>query len=157
MQAMGAYGFRGFYQQKTHFLQSVPYAIQNLEWLLRGADILSDLPHLTKTIQKIIQSTLLRQFGHPSLTLTVRIQSFSYKQGIPRDDKGHGGGFVFDCRALPNPQLCPEFRSLTGSDPSVMAYLDKQPEVQNFLRNTEAILDQTIKNYKSRNFFKTHF
>src|SRR5207249_7001466 len=102
MQAMGAYGLRGFYEQKTHFLQSIPYAIRNLEHLLSTTELPVDVPELMAVLRRLVDSPALRQFGETSPTLTVRIQSFSYKGGMPADEKGNGGGFVFDCRALPN-------------------------------------------------------
>ncbi len=152
MQALGAYGFRGFYERKTHFLKSVPYAIQNLENLLHTVTLPVDIPELTSAWSQLVRSTFLRQLGDVDLRLRVRIQSFSYKRGIPWDDKGHGGGFVFDCRALPNPGRYPEYQDKTGNDPEVIAFFKAENEVSDFLKNIEQIIDQVIINYKSRNF-----
>jgi len=152
MQALGAYGFRGFYERKKHFLKSVPYAIQNLENLLHSVSLPVELPELTSAWSHLVRSTFLRQLGDVNLRLRVRIQSFSYKRGIPWDDKGHGGGFVFDCRALPNPGRLVEYTSLTGNDEKVITFFKDKNEVGNFLNNIEVIIDQVIKNYKSRNF-----
>ncbi len=152
MQALGAYGFRGFYEHKSHFLKSVPYAIQNLENLLQTANLPVELPELTSAWSRLVQSTYLRQLADVDLRLRVRIQSFSYKRGIPWDDKGHGGGFVFDCRALPNPGRHPEYAHMTGNDEKVAAFLDEKNDVKDFLKNIFNIIDQVIVNYKSRNF-----
>ncbi len=152
MQALGAYGFRGFYERKTHFLRSVPYAIRNLEWLLRTAQLPVELPALTDAWNRLVRSSMLRQIGNADLRLTVRIQSFSYKRGIPWDDKGHGGGFVFDCRALPNPGRYPEYANLTGNDEPVIAFLDREEDVHQFLHHVNAIITQVIQNYQKRNF-----
>jgi len=152
MQALGAYGFRGFYERKTHFLRSVPYAIRNLEWLLRTAELPIEIPALRDAWERLVRSSILRQFGDVELRLTVRIQSFSYKRGIPWDEKGHGGGFVFDCRALPNPGRDPKFAELTGNDAKVIEFLEKEPEVQQFLDHVKKIIDQVASNYRSRNF-----
>lgn len=152
MQALGAYGFRGFYERKEHFLKSVPYAIQNLEWLLHNADLPIDIPELTGVWQKLVRSSVLRQFGDVHLRLTVRIQSFSYKRGIPVDEKGHGGGFVFDCRMLPNPGREARFKQLTGQDQPVIDYLAKKPEVKQFLQHVQGLLDLMVSNYLQRNF-----
>jgi len=152
MQAMGAYGLRGFYEQKTHFLQSIPYAIRNLEHLLRTTELPVDVPELMAVFRRLVASPALRQFGEASHTLTVRIQSFSYKGGIPTDEKGHGGGFVFDCRALPNPGRQERFASLTGKDPAVVSFLDSEPDVDRFLKSVFSLVDAAVENYKSRNF-----
>jgi aminoglycoside/choline kinase family phosphotransferase len=152
MQALGAYGFRGFYERKSHFLQSVPYAIRNLEVLLRTAELPVELPTLLQVFQRLVTSSLLRQFGEAELKLTVRIQSFSYRSGLPADEKGHGGGFVFDCRALPNPGKFEEFATRTGRDPQVVAFLEKAPAVQIFLSHIYAMIDEVVKNYQGRNF-----
>jgi aminoglycoside/choline kinase family phosphotransferase len=152
MQALGAYGFRGFYERKSHFLQSVPYAIRNLEVLLRSVELPVELPALMQVFQRLVRSSVLRQFGEVELKLTVRIQSFSYRHGLPGDEKGHGGGFVFDCRALPNPGRFDEFDALTGKDPEVIAFLEKEPAVQNFLSHVFAIVDDVVKDYQRRNF-----
>ncbi len=152
MQALGAYGFRGFYERKEHFLKSVPYAIQNLEWLLHHAELPVELPALTAVWNGLVRSTRLRQFGDPQLHLTVRIQSFSYRRGIPVDEKGHGGGFVFDCRLLPNPGRYEQYKAFTGSDAPVIAYLEKEAEVKEFLGHVQAMVGQMVNNYKARHF-----
>jgi len=151
-QALGAYGFRGFYERKEHFLKSVPYAIQNLEWLLQHADLPVQIPSLMKAWEKLVQSSYLRQFGDVNLRLTVRIQSFSYKRGIPWDERGHGGGYVFDCRSLPNPGRYKEYERLTGNDREVIEFFGKEKEMEEFLSHTISLVKHSIENYQKRNF-----
>jgi hypothetical protein len=152
MQAMGAYGLRGFYERKHHFLASIPYAIRNLEYLLRTAELPVELPELTQVWRRLIASSSLRQFGTASLKLTVRIQSFSYLDGLPTDEKGHGGGYVFDCRALPNPGRFEQYAKLTGRDEPVISFLENEPAVRDFLGHVFAVIDGTVENYQLRNF-----
>jgi aminoglycoside/choline kinase family phosphotransferase len=152
MQALGAYGFRGFYERKSHFLKSVPYAIRNLEILLHTVKLPVELPALTDAWSRLIRSTFLRQLGDADLRLIVRAQSFSYKRGIPWDEKGHGGGFVLDCRALPNPGRYPEYVNSTGNDENVIAFLKKEDDVSHFLNNVFELVDQAVMNYQKRNF-----
>lgn len=152
MQAMGAYGLRGFYERKHHFLASIPYAIRNLEYLVRTSELPVELPELTQVWRRLVASSYLRQFGAASLKLTVRIQSFSYRDGVPTDERGHGGGYVFDCRALPNPGRLEEFSERTGRDDSVIAFLENEPAVPDFIDHVFALIDQTVENYQRRNF-----
>jgi aminoglycoside/choline kinase family phosphotransferase len=152
MQAMGAYGLRGFYQRKQHFLASIPYAIRNLEHLIRTVKLPVDLPELTGVWRRLAASSYLRQFGTVSLALTVRIRSFSYKGGVPTDETGHGGGHVFDCRALPNPGRFAEYATVTGRDAPVIAFLEREPAVRDFLSHACAIVEQSVENYRTRNF-----
>src|ERR1700726_3720971 len=123
MQALGAYGFRGFYERKEHFLQSVPYALKNLRWLLHNVQLPIALPSLTEAFKGIVASEKLQSLGAESAKselLTVRVFSFSYHKGMPQDESGNGGGFVFDGRSLPNPGREERFKSLTGKDAAVM-------------------------------------
>jgi RNase adaptor protein for sRNA GlmZ degradation len=152
MQALGAYGLRGFYERKEHFLQSVPYAVKNLEWLQRKADLQVKVPELTRIFKAMTNSSYLRQFGKPRLGLTARIMSFSYRNGVPGDEKGHGGGFVFDCRCLPNPGREERYMPLTGMDKPVREYIEGLPEAKEFLSHIFALVDAAIDNYRSRNF-----
>ncbi|MFQ5709963.1 MAG: phosphotransferase [bacterium] len=152
MQAMGAYGFRGFYERKPHFLQSVPFAIRNLEFVLRSAEIPVELPTLMDVLQRLVRSTRLRELGDVQLPLTVQIQSFSFKQGLPEDETGHGGGFVFDCRVLPNPGRLEKFARQTGNDPEVIAFLEREDEVHSFMTRVLDLVSQVIENYQKRNF-----
>src|SRR5438876_2448837 len=103
MQALGAYGFRGFYERKAHFLQSVPYALNNLRWLLHNVKLAIELPTLIEAFTSMVGSEKLQSVAVAGETLTVRIYSFSFHQGLPKDDTGNGGGFVFDARSIPNP------------------------------------------------------
>ncbi|MBK9358604.1 MAG: phosphotransferase [Bacteroidales bacterium] len=150
LQAMGAYGFRGFYQKKEHFLQSIPYALDNLAYLLNYRHPEFEFPTLEKLLRSYITSETLRNYAKPALK--VRVCSFSYKEGIPADVTGNGGGFVFDCRALPNPGREEEFRLLTGIDKPVISYLAAQPETGIFFVNICNIVDQAVENYLSRGF-----
>ncbi len=152
MQAMGAYGFRGFYERKAHFLQSVPFAIRNLEQVLRTAELPVELSSLTEILRQLVRSTRLRELGNVQLPVTVRVRSFSYKQGLPKDETGHGGGFIFDCRALPNPGRLEQYKRLTGNDPEVIAFLENKEEVHRFFTHVRDLVSQVVENYQERNF-----
>ena len=152
MQALGAYGLRGFYERKSHFLQSIPYAIRNLERMLQTTELPEKLPALSEVFRRLVSSSNLRQFGKPRLALAVRVQSFSFKNGLPNDDSGHGGGFVFDCRCLPNPGRERRYAQSTGADADVIKYLQGEPAVTRFIDHACALIDQAVENYKSRNF-----
>ncbi|HEV8676155.1 MAG TPA: RNase adapter RapZ [Methylomirabilota bacterium] len=152
MQALGAYGLRGFYEGKSHFLQSIPYAIRNLEYLVRTTELPVELPELSAVFKRLVAASTLRKFGDASLKLTVRVQSFSYRSGVPTDEKGHGGGYVFDCRALPNPGQFERFSRVDGRNPDVIAFLEQEPAVQRFLAHVYGLVDQAVETYQSRNF-----
>ncbi len=155
-QAMGAYGFRGFIEKKPVFLQSVPYAINNLEYLYNNKLIPHQMKYFDEIIKQIINSNLREKYRSNSENnneLTVRIFSFSYKKGIPDDLSGNGGGFIFDCRALPNPGREEKYKTLCGLDKEVVDYLDAKPEVERFLNNTVNVAGQSVENYLSRGFY----
>jgi len=152
MQALGAYGFRGFYERKTHFLQSVPYALKNLRWLLHHVELPLALPTLMDAFRSMVGSEKLQGLARESENLTARVYSFSFHRGLPEDESGHGGGFVFDGRSLPNPGREERFKILTGKDAPVIDYLDRQPSVQQFLASATALVDASVSNYLSRGF-----
>lgn len=152
MQAMGAYGFRGFYEKKEHFLKSIPYAINNLNYLLPQVNFPVELPELMKVLKELTQSEVLKAIGKNKNELTVRINSFSYKKGIPADPSGNGGGFVFDCRAINNPGRYTKYKSLTGKDLAVQEFLEQKSEMKLFLNSIYALVDQSVKNYLERGF-----
>ncbi len=152
MQALGAYGFRGFYEGKPLFLQSVPYALKNLRWLLSNVELPIALPALTRAFGDIAHSERLRGIAAESEKLTVRITSFSFHGGVPRDESGHGGGFIFDTRSLPNPGREERFKAATGKDASVIDYLQKEETVRQFLSNATSLVDAAVENYQQRGF-----
>jgi len=152
LQALGAYGFRGFYERKPHFLQSVPYALKNLGWLAGNVRLPVALPALMDALNSMMTSEKLLALAAPASALTVRVFSFSFHRQMPADEEGHGGGFVFDARSLPNPGRDERFASLTGKDAPVIGYLDRQESVQQFLANAEALVDASVANYQRRGF-----
>lgn len=155
LQAMGAYGYRGLYERKDYFIASIPLAIANLRTILQRLPEELHIPHLRSVLEHIVNSKLAVAETHttlPSDTLTVDILSFSFKKGLPTDTSGNGGGFIFDCRALPNPGRYPEYRSYTGKDPSVIKFLQKEPAVDQFLEHVQAIVAQSVKKYIERKF-----
>jgi aminoglycoside/choline kinase family phosphotransferase len=152
MQALGAYGFRGFYERKTHFLQSVPYALRNIRWLLHNVELPIALPTLTEAFKTMVASEKLQGVASASGKLTVRVSSFSFHRGLPVDESGNGGGFIFDGRSLPNPGREERFKILTGKDAAVIEYLEPQDSVRQFLANVIALIDSSVSNYQTRGF-----
>ena len=153
LQALGAYGFRGFYERKAHFLQSVPYALKNLRWLAENVKLPIGLPTLLQALNGMAASEKLHGLATPSTdALTVRIFSFSFHREMPTDPSGHGGGFVFDARSLPNPGREERFRSLTGKDEPVIDYLNQHESVHQFLANAQSLVDTSVSAYQQRGF-----
>ena len=163
MQALGAYGFRGFYERKTHFLQSIPFALKNIRWLLRNAELPLAVPSLMDAFAGIVASEKLQAIATappealqtlpPQQTiLTVRISSFSYRRGVPRDEAGHGGGFVFDARCITNPGRQDQFKPLTGKDQPVIDFLNRQEGVREFLSSVLSLVNASIRAYQLRGF-----
>jgi aminoglycoside/choline kinase family phosphotransferase len=152
MQALGAYGFRGFYERRAHFLQSVPYALKNLRWLLHNAEVPIELPTLLGAFKSMLSSEKLHGLAGEADGLTLRIFSFSYHQGLPKDETGNGGGFVFDGRNLPNPGREERFKTLTGRDQPVIDYLNQQESVHQFLASVMSLVDGSLSSYQERGF-----
>ncbi len=154
MQALGAYGFRGFYERKPLFLQSVPYALKNLRWLMNNVELPIALPALMEAFRLMIESDKLVDVGATERgELLVRIFSFSFHRGAPpQDNSGNGGGFVFDARSLPNPGREEQFKSLTGCDAPVIEYLNQHESVHQYLANVLSLVDASVENYRSRGF-----
>jgi aminoglycoside/choline kinase family phosphotransferase len=152
LQALGAYGFRGFYERKAHFLQSVPYALKNLRWLAENVKLPAALPALLDALGSLSKSEKLEALTVPPGGLTVRVFSFSFHREAPKDESGNGGGFVFDARSLPNPGREERFRMLTGKDAPVVDYLAQQESVGKFLTHAEAMVEESVSAYKKRGF-----
>ena len=152
LQALGAYGFRGFYERKTHFLQSVPYALKNLRWLAENVRLPIALPALLDALSAITESEKLKNLSAAETALTVRIFSFSFHHEKPADESGNGGGFVFDARSLPNPGREERFRTLTGKDEAVIDYLNHEESVHQFLASVFSLVDTSVAAYQRRGF-----
>ena len=152
MQALGAYGFRGFYERKVHFLQSVPYALKNLRWLQHNVTLPIALPTLLEAFHSMLASEKLQSLATDADNLVVRIVSFSFHRGLPKDDSGNGGGFVFDGRSLPNPGREDRFKPLTGKDAPVIEYLQQQESVHQFLASVMSLVDGSVSTYQRRGF-----
>jgi aminoglycoside/choline kinase family phosphotransferase len=152
LQALGAYGFRGFYERKAHFLQSVPYALKNLRWLAAYIKLPIALPALMEALNSIAASEKLQGTAPSVESLTVRIFSFSFHREMPTDETGHGGGFVFDARSLPNPGREERFWTLTGKDAAVIDYLDREASVHQFLSSAMSLVDESVSSYQRRGF-----
>jgi aminoglycoside/choline kinase family phosphotransferase len=159
MQAMGAYGYRGFFERKPRFLQSVPFAARNLAGILdQGLPV--ELPALEDIFRRIVAEWHPRHgTADEDGGLTVSIGSFSFKKGYPRDEGGHGGGFVFDCRAIPNPGRHLEYSDKTGLDDDVVAYIERWPEAEAFFRNVCDLVNAQVQEYTRRGFtsLSVHF
>ncbi|UCD23442.1 MAG: phosphotransferase [Gemmatimonadota bacterium] len=150
MQALGAFGYRGFFERKRHFLESVLYAAQSLDSLLiAGMPI--ELPELELVFRRIADRWAPSESpSETQCSLEVLVQSFSFKDGYPQDIKGHGGGYVFDCRGLPNPHDRMELRDLTGETEEVADFLEQQEPVQEYWENVRGIVESHVEDYVNR-------
>lgn len=152
MQAMGAYGYRGFFERKSHFLKSIPFALNNLHYLLENTPSLYNMPELQRVLTLLCNNDELRSIGNTT-RLKVTVTSFSYKHAIPTDNSGNGGGFVFDCRALPNPGRYPQYKTLTGKDNEVIAFFaDVEDVMNNFLNACKTLVGMSVEKYLERGF-----
>jgi aminoglycoside/choline kinase family phosphotransferase len=152
LQAMGAYGYRGFFERKPRFLQSVPFAARNIRRILANGLPVA-LPELEGVLRRIVDEWAHRgEDAEPGPGLTVRVSSFSFKRGYPDDEGGHGGGFIFDCRAIPNPGRHLEYRTLCGRDAGVVEYIERASEAHSFWTHVRSLADAQIEEYLRRVF-----
>ncbi len=157
MQAMGAYGYRGYFEKKSHFLQSIPFAMTNIRYLLSNNRLPENISYLKNILQQLTEVDWTYFTGGTAPAkddqrLHILVQSFSFKKGIPQDPSENGGGFVFDCRCLPNPGREPQYRNFSGKDQSVKDYLEKYDEVDKFKQQVNHIIDMAVDNYRERKF-----
>jgi aminoglycoside/choline kinase family phosphotransferase len=153
LQVLGAYGFRGYFEGKQHFIESIPFAIKNLKNLL-DQNISKNYPYLTKILYQLCNLPQMQEKPSWKETnnLTVTINSFSFKKGYPEDPSGNGGGYVFDCRGMHNPGRYEEYKKLTGRDQPVIDFLEREGEIQLFLQHVYKLADAHIQNYIQRGF-----
>jgi len=154
LQTLGAYGFRGMYEQKAHFVLSLPKAVKNLELLVQTNRFIEKFPELNRLVNKLLSPKYQPWINQKTdeSSFTVRVGSFSYKKGLPRDYTGNGGGHVFDCRAIHNPGRFQEYKQLTGKDQPVIEFLDGVDEMQAFLDAAKVIVSQSVETYLKRGF-----
>lgn len=152
LQVLGAYGYRGYFERKSHFLQSIPHAIRNLASLLQGEGI-PEYPYLISLLREMCKLPQFTPCGREEQNeLVVRIFSFSYKKGIPEDVTGNGGGYVFDCRSTHNPGRYEPYKKLTGLDEPVIRFLEEDGEIRTFLESVYRLADVHVKRYLERGF-----
>jgi hypothetical protein len=156
LQVLGAYGFRGLFERKAQFLTSIPLALKNLKWFFENQSLGIAVPEFGKVLSICIGDDVIEQFtplqANDQTPLVVKICSFSYRQGVPEDDSGNGGGFVFDCRGVLNPGRIEEFKTMHGRDKSVMDYIEQQTRMSEFLNSVFDIVDITVEDYIKRGF-----
>ena len=165
MQVLGAYGFRGYFERKKHFLDSIPPAIGNLRKMI--ADKVSlPYPYLTTVLERLAElpQPTEDEKGMPSVSrhegkgpLVVRVFSFSYKKGIPEDESGNGGGYVFDCRSTHNPGRYERYKQLTGMDEPVIKFLEDDGEILTFVNSIYKLADHHVERYMERGFTNLMF
>lgn len=156
LQVLGAYGFRGLFERKAHFLTSIPLALTNLKFFVSNQSLGIALPEFKKVLDICISDETIQKFTPVQATedaaLVIKINSFSYKNGVPDDNSGNGGGFVFDCRGILNPGRVEEFKQQTGRDKAVKDYLEQQTKMPDFLNNVYNIVDIAVEDYIKRGF-----
>lgn len=155
MQVLGAYGFRGYFERKPHFLKSVPYALRSLKELL--AVPFDDYPYLDSLLRELADSGRASSVTDTASPLVVTVQSFSYKKGMPEDPSGNGGGYVFDCRAIHNPGKYDKYKALTGMDGDVIRFLEQDGEVYPFLDKVYGLACAHVERYMERGFSSLMF
>ena len=153
LQVLGAYGFRGYFERKKHFIDSIPPALDNLRQLL--AEGACPYPHLAQVLSDMVSRKPKAETvdnKSEEKKLVVRIFSFSYKKGIPEDESGNGGGYVFDCRSTHNPGRYEPYKQLTGLDEPVIRFLEDDGEILTFLDSVYRLADAHVERYLQRGF-----
>jgi len=157
LQVLGAYGFRGLFERKAHFLTSIPLALQNLKWFINNQSMGIAVPEFKKVLELCISDEVIQEFTPIQATadtpLLVTIQSFSFIQnGYPVDESANGGGFVFDMRGILNPGRFTPYKHLSGLDKPVKDFLEQQTKMPDFLNGVYSIIDISVADYINRGF-----
>ena len=186
LQVLGAYGFRGYFERKPHFIESIPPAMQNIRELLSERNF--PYPYLTDLLTRLasmprfqrVETTVSRADGYKTTDrnpykphpqdgpatfskydaqgpLIVKVFSFSYRKGIPEDESGNGGGYVFDCRSTHNPGRYEPYKKLTGLDEPVIRFLEDDGEILTFLDSVYRLADAHVRRYIQRGFTSLMF
>jgi hypothetical protein len=157
LQVLGAYGFRGLFERKAHFLSSIPLALRNLKWFVENRPMGIHVPEFRKVLDLVISEEIIERFtpqqADEKTPLTVHVNSFSYlKNGYPADNSGNGGGFVFDCRGILNPGRIEEYKTQSGKDKEVIDFLEQRTRMPEFLNSVLDIVDINMEDYLKRGF-----
>lgn len=159
LQVLGAYGYRGYFERKEHFLNSIPPAIENLrDWLKQATSYESRrLDYLLSLLKRVCALPQFKQQTKRGRGLTIQVNSFSYKKGVPHDPSGNGGGYVFDCRGIHNPGRYDRYKTLTGKDREVIQFLEEDGEILTFMESVCKLADAHVKRYIKRGFTSLAF
>ena len=156
LQVLGAYGYRGYFERKPHFLESIPPALKNLKELFtQNPELQQEYPTIFALSNQLLKTTVERRSNDSQSLckdLVVTIYSFSFKRGIPADESGNGGGYVFDCRSTHNPGKYEEYKTLTGLDQPVIDFLEKDGEILTFLDSVDKLIDHHVERFLERGF-----
>jgi aminoglycoside/choline kinase family phosphotransferase len=156
LQVLGAYGFRGLFERKAHFLTSIPLALRNMKWFTENQRMGIAVPVFEKCLRFCVSDEVIHRFEPLRATedtaLEVEINSFSYRTGIPPDETTNGGGFVFDCRGILNPGRFDEYKKLTGRDKAVKDFLEQRTKMPDYLNSIFDIIDISVTDYIQRGF-----
>jgi aminoglycoside/choline kinase family phosphotransferase len=157
LQVLGAYGFRGLFERKAHFLTSIPLALNNLKGFFSTQRIGISVPEFEKVLELCISDEVIAEFTPVQATvetpLTVTIKSFSFiKTGYPKDETKNGGGFVFDMRGILNPGRFDDYKHLSGLDKPVMDFLEQQTKMPEFMNAVHGVVDISVEDYIKRGF-----
>lgn len=187
LQVLGAYGFRGYFERKSHFLKSIPPAMRSLQQLLEQGGC--PYPYLNEVLTRLValpqfqphdEKPTPRADGYRTTSFTpynthpqdglatfskydgkgplvVRVWSFSFRKGIPEDPSGNGGGYVFDCRSTHNPGRYEPYKNLTGLDEPVIRFLEDDGEILTFLDSVYKLADAHVLRYIQRGFTSLMF
>jgi hypothetical protein len=157
LQVLGAYGFRGLFERKAHFLTSIPLALENLKWFINNQNIGIAVPEFKKVLELCVSDEVIQEFTPVQATdktpLLVTINSFSFiKTGYPKDETKNGGGFVFDMRGILNPGRFDDYKHLSGLDKPVKDFLEQQTKMPEFLNGVYSVIDISVEDYIKRDF-----
>jgi aminoglycoside/choline kinase family phosphotransferase len=160
LQVMGAYGFRGLFERKAHFLTSIPLGLHNIKNFLAHHTLDAKTPVFASILKWMVTDEVIGRFTPPKATaetpLVITIHSFSYKKGIPEDASDNGGGFVFDMRGILNPGRFDDYKKLSGLDKPVQDFLEQRTKMNVFLNSVWDLVDITVENYLERGFESLH-
>lgn len=156
LQVLGAYGFRGLFERKAHFLSSIPLALRNLKFFIENKSIGVSTPEFDRMMGLMVQDEMIKRFesvrANEHTPLVVNISSFSYKKDLPEDESDNGGGFLFDCRGILNPGRFDEYKCLTGRDKEVIDFLEQRTKMPDFLNSVFDLVDISVEDYINRGF-----